>query len=87
MIVSASKHNLMEDLLVAHFTGEVEKARRRGEYVMRYWREAGLNEQSAVRPRLTQIVKRDISKPQAGKVEDDDMRGILAMLRDYLGIP
>lgn len=71
VIVSARKHNRMEDLLVASFTTEVDKARRRGEYVLGHSSAAGLDEESAIRPRLTQIVKSDIVRPQVGKIELD----------------
>ena len=86
VIVSATKHNRWDDLLVASFTGEVGKARRRGEYVVRHWRAANLHEASAVRPRLTQIVKSDIAGPQVGKMDSQDITGMLAMLKDYLGL-
>jgi len=86
VVVSAGKHNRKEDLLVASISGRVGKAQYRGDYVLRRWREAGLREPSAVRPRLFQIIKDDILNDDVGRIHDDDWAGIQMMLRDLMAL-
>jgi len=85
IVVSVPKHNKAEDLLVALITSEVSKARRRGEYVLRRWREVRLREESAIRPRLYQIIKRDVLA-LLGKIHEDDRPGMIETLKDLFGI-
>src|SRR5450756_1665352 len=51
VVVSAGRFNRADDLLVALISSEVEKARQRGEYVLRHRTVTRLREESAVRPR------------------------------------
>lgn len=85
VIVSAERHNRAEDLLVALITSGVAKARRRGEYVLKRWSEVKLTRESAIRPRLFQVIKSDIVS-RLGTIHPDDRHGMLAMLRDLLEV-
>ena len=86
VVVSAAKHNQQQDILVANFTSNIAKARRRGEYVLKRWSEAGLYEESALRPRLYQGVKADVLNDDLGRIQDDDRAGMIAMLKDLFEI-
>lgn len=85
VVVSVRRYNRADDLLVALFTSRVAKARRRGEYVLRRWLEAGLTEESAIRPRLYQAVKGDVIR-RTGTIHTDDRVGMLDTLRNLLGL-
>ncbi len=85
VIVSVERHNRAEDLLVALITSEVAKARRRGEYILKRWEEVGLRKESAIRPRLFQVVKSDIVASM-GTIHSDDRSGMRDMLKGLVGI-
>ena len=84
VIVSVERHNRAEDLLVALITSGVVKARRRGEYVLKRWTEIPLRKESAIRPRLFQVVKRDIVS-SLGTIHAEDRPGMLEMLKGLFG--
>ncbi len=85
VVVSVERHNRADDLLVALLTTNTTNARRRGEYVLRRWVEAGLRRESAVRPRLFQVVKGDVTS-RLRRIHPGDRAGLIAMLKDLLGI-
>jgi mRNA-degrading endonuclease toxin of MazEF toxin-antitoxin module len=86
VVASVAGYNRADDLLVALITSEVDKARQRGEHVIRHRSETGLNEDSAIRPRLHQIVKADIHNDHLGTLHAEDRAGMLNMLRKLLGL-
>jgi uncharacterized membrane protein len=87
VIASVAKHNKVEDLHVAQITTQVEKARQRGEYVMKRWNEAhvGLKHESAIRPRVEHIVRDDVIM-RVGTMHPDDRAGLAATMKDLFGI-
>ncbi len=85
IIVSVEQHNRAEDLLVALITSKIAKARRRGEYVLKRWAEIELKEESAIRPRLFQIVKSDVIS-RLGSIQSEDRPGMVKTLKGLLGI-
>lgn len=85
LLVSHGRHNSMNDILVASFSGNVRSARRRGEYIIKRWREAGLDEESALRPRFHQAVKTDVvARP--GTIHPDDYQGMIDTLRSVFNL-
>jgi hypothetical protein len=85
VVVSAGKHNKAEDLHVALLTSQVDKARQRGEYVLKRWKEVGLKQESAIRPRLHHIIKQDIVQ-RVGTLHSDDRSGLDGTVKDLFGI-
>lgn len=85
VIVSVERHNRAEDLLVALITSEVAKARRRSEYILKRWGEVGLRKESAIRPRLFQVVKSDIVT-RMGTIHSDDRPGMMTTLKGLIGV-
>jgi mRNA-degrading endonuclease toxin of MazEF toxin-antitoxin module len=85
VVISDGRHNRGDDLLVALITSEVDKAKRRGEYILQHRNTTRLKEESAIRPRLHQIVKSDI-QGDLGALHPDDRDGLRDMLRGLLGL-
>jgi len=85
VVASASKHNTTEDLHVALLTSQVGKARHRGEYVLKRWKEVGLQRESAIRPRLHHIIKQDVIR-RLGRLHSDDRQGLDGMVKDLFGL-
>jgi mRNA-degrading endonuclease toxin of MazEF toxin-antitoxin module len=83
LVVSAK--NKGRDITVARLTSQVAKARRRGEYILQRWPEAGLDKASAVRPKVFVILKGRVTG-RIGHLHDDDWPGVRQSLRALFGL-
>jgi len=84
LVVSAI--NRGKDITVAQITGQIRKSRkRRYDYVLRRWSEAGLSYPAAIRPKLFVILKGRVSG-RIGRLHDEDRAGMMAMLANLFGI-
>jgi hypothetical protein len=89
IVVSAAKHNKagQKDITVLQCTSRTEKARARGEYVLKRWAEANFHQETAIRPKIYMIVKSEIIYGgPIGQIHPDDIEGVRGTLRDLLAL-
>lgn len=86
VIISTKAYNQAgEDVIAAAITGNLKAARRPGDYLLIYWREAGLLKESLVKSILFTMEKSLIVR-KLGKINKADMEGISQGLKEALGL-
>ena len=86
LIVSSRLSNRGKDITVAVLTGQIAKSRHRPrDYILSRWKEAGLDGPKALRPKLFVLLK-GLVGDRIGRLHDDDRPGMIACLKDLLGL-
>ncbi len=84
VVVSTRRRNRGKDIVAGQLTGQVAKARRRGEYVLQHWAFANLTKPKAFRPKVFVALKGRVKR--IGRLHDDDIAGVLASIRELFGL-
>ena len=88
-VLVVSARNRGKDITVAQLTSRIAKARRRGEYVLQRWEDAGLDSPAALRPKVFVILKSRVIRGRRGRIghiHADDRPGMIASLRGLFGL-
>ena len=86
VIVSTDAYNQAgHDVIAAAITSNLKAARRPEDYLLSYWREAGLIKESLVKIALFTVEKSLVIR-KLGKMEETDMEGISKGLKEALGL-
>ena len=86
VIVSIDIYNQAgDDVIAAAITGNLKAAQRPGDYLLSYWREAGLTKESLVKSVLFTVEKSLIIR-RLGKMRETDMEGLSQGLKEALGL-
>lgn len=82
LIVSPRAYNRDQDIVIAFITSNLQTEEKRGDYILKRWREAGLPKPSKLKMKFSTIDKSLIIK-RLGRLSGEDIASFKSFLIDF----